>query len=274
MILGFAPRFDEATGYSRKWFEKLAEHVNMHVTRPEEAVREVAEQLIAKLNPETIVFYNHGLEDSLIGNDGKPMVNMENISLLKGKTLYTMSCLSGRKLGVQHWRNNGVFWGYIEEFMFTIDEEELFMEAANHGLIVREKEKIPWSKCLEKAKTKFNELIARAKHFWTKVLLTHDRDALVCYDSTPPEEKCIIRKIASKMFRTAARKISRKFGVGLFLALIGWGVTTHAVASELYYKGGYAEILKLQGEYVGLGLTLIGIIMLASNHIAWLKTKS
>ena len=55
-----------------------------------------------------------------------------------------------------------------------------------------------------------------------------------------------------------------KRAIGIILFLIGWGTTLHAVASELYYKGGYAEILKPQGEWIGLALVLIGFIL--SNY--------
>jgi len=43
---------------------------------------------------------------------------------------------------------------------------------------------------------------------------------------------------------------------------VGFGITLHAVASELYYKGGYGEILSWQGEYVGLAFVLIGFLIL------------
>jgi len=51
-----------------------------------------------------------------------------------------------------------------------------------------------------------------------------------------------------------------------FLAMtafcLGFGITLHAIASELYYKGGYAEILSWQGEWIGLALVAIGFLVL------------
>jgi len=44
---------------------------------------------------------------------------------------------------------------------------------------------------------------------------------------------------------------------------VGFGIAAHAVASELYHKGGYAEILSPQGEWIGLALVAIGFIALA-----------
>jgi len=61
-------------------------------------------------------------------------------------------------------------------------------------------------------------------------------------------------------------KINRK-PIGDVLFLIGWGITLHAVASELYQKGGYAEIFRPQGEWIGLGLIIIGWIIFNLERI-------
>jgi hypothetical protein len=257
MILGFAPRFDEATEISRRWFEDLSTKIDMRKTAPEEAVRERAEELVKELNPDTIVFYDHGVEDALIGNDKKPIFNMKNIKLLKGKTLYTMSCLSGRKLGVEHWRNGGVFWGYCDVFAFVIDEEELFREAANHGLIVRETLKLPWSRCFEEARRKFDELVKKAKTFWARVCLVHDKESLVCYDSSKPTPKCPLRR---KLLRIVGWRPKHKI-VGTILEWFGLGVLMHDFCHQLYVAGGLRGILSLQGGYVGFLIFVAGYII-------------
>lgn len=41
----------------------------------------------------------------------------------------------------------------------------------------------------------------------------------------------------------------------------GWGITLHAVASELIKKGGISEVLALQGEYIGLVVVLIAYVI-------------
>lgn len=43
---------------------------------------------------------------------------------------------------------------------------------------------------------------------------------------------------------------------------IGFGISLHSVANELYYKGGYANIINLEGEYFGLAIMLITYILL------------
>ncbi len=42
----------------------------------------------------------------------------------------------------------------------------------------------------------------------------------------------------------------------------GFGITLHAVASELFYKAGYSEILSFHGEYIGLALMAVAYIIL------------
>ena len=37
----------------------------------------------------------------------------------------------------------------------------------------------------------------------------------------------------------------------------GFGITLHAVANELYYKGGFWEIVRPQGEYIGLIIMMV-----------------
>jgi hypothetical protein len=60
--------------------------------------------------------------------------------------------------------------------------------------------------------------------------------------------------------------------LGQVFFLIGYGITLHAIADELYKKGGYAEILKPQGEWIGLTLVMLGFILLMWNY--WLRDNN
>jgi len=42
---------------------------------------------------------------------------------------------------------------------------------------------------------------------------------------------------------------------------LGLGISIHAIANELYYKGGYKEILSLQGEWIGFSLLILAWIV-------------
>jgi len=260
VILGIAPCFDDVTKYSLKWFHELVEKLNEEkwiLLEKDNAIRDKVERAIEE-NPEisVICFYDHGEEDKLIGDDGRAVIDLNNINKLRGKVIYVTACLSGKKLGKEHWKNGGVFFGYNEVFGFTTQEEHLFMECANAGLICRIKGKT-WEECFEHAKQKFNEAIGKAKLTWSKIWLMWDRDCLVLYsDKLPPEPECMFRRLALKLFGKRGWKI-RWIHI---LFLIGWGITLHAVASELYYKGGYQEILRPQGEYIGLTLMMISFI--------------
>lgn len=46
-----------------------------------------------------------------------------------------------------------------------------------------------------------------------------------------------------------------------FLLGGGYGITLHAIAGELYDKAGRGEILSLQGEWIGMAVVAIGIII-------------
>jgi hypothetical protein len=53
---------------------------------------------------------------------------------------------------------------------------------------------------------------------------------------------------------------------------IGYGISLHAIASELYQKGGYSEILSIQGEYIGLFLIIFSWILynfVIMRYIKW-----
>jgi len=241
LIIGIAPCFDQATTVSHKWFHELVKKLNEEKwikLEKDDAVREKVERVIEE-NPEAsiVLFYDHGEESGLVAQGSKGyVIDLKNINKLRGKVIYVMACLSGKKLGKEHWKNGGIFFGYNEVFGFTTQEEHLFMECANAGLICRIKEGKSWEECFEHAKQKFNEAIGKAKLTWSKIWLTWNRDHLVLYsEKSPPEPECMFRRLALKLF-------------------------LHAVASELYYKGGYHEILKPQGEYIGLALIMISFI--------------
>lgn len=46
------------------------------------------------------------------------------------------------------------------------------------------------------------------------------------------------------------------------LFALGYGITLHAIASELYHKGGYSEILSIQGEYIGMFIIMLSWILI------------
>ncbi|HIJ08434.1 TPA: hypothetical protein HA274_03720 [Candidatus Bathyarchaeota archaeon] len=41
----------------------------------------------------------------------------------------------------------------------------------------------------------------------------------------------------------------------------GYAMALHAIAGELYDKGGYPEILSFQGEWIGMAILAIGLVL-------------
>jgi len=55
--------------------------------------------------------------------------------------------------------------------------------------------------------------------------------------------------------------MNKKF-ISVILAWFGYGITLHAIAGELYDKGGYPEILAPQGEWIGMSILAIALILI------------
>jgi len=263
IVLGVAPCFDQATSFSYKWFKDLVKSLNADwvLLMKDDAMRENVESKFEEYDPEVICFYDHGVEDGLVqqGGDGY-VIDLKNVGKFRGKVIYTIACLSGKILGKEHWRNGGIFWGYTEVFGFTIQEEELFMHAANAGLIYRFQGKT-WEECLEYAKKKFDEAINKAKMLWTKIWLQHDRDNLVCYtQSSPPEPECKFRKLSLKLFGRRGWQIR---WAHVFFS-IGFGVALHDYAHQVWELKGTP--LSIEGGYVGFGMMLVTVLYLAAER--------
>lgn len=158
--------------------------------------------------------------------------------------------------------------------MFTTDALEEFKEATTYGP-KRRVEGLSLKECRDKTKEKMIELrdkLLKAGKALAAACMTHDESLLVCYNAEEPTSTCRLRRLAIKLFGPRIGwKLSIRGVISLFFVLIGWGITLHAVANELYWKGGYAEILKPQGEWIGLGLILIGIILMTSKMVKCLK---
>ncbi len=43
--------------------------------------------------------------------------------------------------------------------------------------------------------------------------------------------------------------------------LAGYAMALHAIAGELYDKGGYREILSPQGEWIGMAVLAVGLVL-------------
>jgi|GEM_PF-1404996 len=271
------PKFDEASNFSFLWMERLINTVKdkleSYVDLPaDEATRKNVEKALYQ-NPEAdFCYYDHGSSSGLAAQGGMEYcIDDGNVELLKGRICYSMACLWLSGNGAKAYTAGAkVVVGYVKEFAFTVEDEMLFCTAANSGYIAHVEGERDWAKVKAVMIEAFNKAISETDNPWSKTWLTWNRDNLRIYAPgvDVPETKCIFRKVAIWLLGPRLGwRISRTHAMGWMLHLIGYGITVHAVASELYHKGGYAEILKPQGEWIGLGLILIGFIFLVQEHV-------
>lgn len=260
-MLVIAPRFDEVTEYSRRWVERLLDELSIEVEKlfDADATRVNFERRVGEHS--LIVFYDHGDRAGLLEQGGKGyVIDKGNAHLLKGREIYTLACLWCSDGGVDAWRKGArVVWGYVKEFVFTIEEEELFMECANYGLVVRFKEGVSWEEAFERAIEKFNEAIGRARDGWSKVWLRYDRDALVCYTrSRPPmRSSCPLRNMLIRVLGAGiAWKVEFREVIGFMMMWIGYGVALHDYIHQVWELRG--TIFSVEGGYIGFLIWVIG----------------
>lgn len=232
----------------------------------EKALRKNVDKSCREHPDAMLIFYDHGNEDLLMGNDGIPVIDLDNVDLLSNREVYTMACLSAKTLGVIAYVDHKCksFWGSVDVVSLTTDAIESFKEAFNYGLIQRLKG-LSWKECLESTKEKMAEIINRlieAGKLIAATCLSYDRDILVCYDGgSPAPSICPFRNLGIKLFGRVGSRLSRKIAVSILTFGLGMGVML----------GGYHEILSLQGFYFGF-LAVLGSFILATYEYAqWLR---
>lgn len=181
IILGVAPKFDEATEYSFKWFEKIMDVCDAKISgRP---VSRIEVEHCINQGYDTLIFYDHGSCDCLWGNPSEKIVDKYNVDDIAKfvKRIYTMACLSSKVLGVRFFERDVLYVGYIREFAFTPYDEHYFeyvvtegVKALIQGLSAPEVKRIMIDA--------FNKAMREAKDPWTKIWLQWDRDSLRVYD--------------------------------------------------------------------------------------------
>jgi len=264
--------FDEAQDAIDYLREKGVEVIDL---AREDAIRENKERVLRERPNINVAHYDHGSEDKIWGNDGRPVIDLKNVDLLSGRECYNDNCSSAKKLGVEAWKSKAkAYWGYNDVFYFTTDALDEFKEAVNYG-IKRRIDGFSWKECLEKAKAKMTELadkLVAAGKALAAACMRHDRDHLVCYDAHPPETTCAGRKLAIKLLGPLAGwRIPRTIGVAMVLFLIGWGIALGKLTHTFWEVGGLKEVFAPQGDYVGYAMMLVGFLLLTREYIAWLR---
>lgn len=274
-----APVFDNVTEYSFSWSREIKELLesagfNVIDISGNSVKREDVEKALQD-NPNALyIHYDHGSEDGHWCSPVSKCIDLNNVKLLSGREVYTMNCLSAKRLGVQAWVEGCIaYYGYIKEFVFTTDSLEEFKTFANMGLKYRIMG-YSWSdviKIVKEEGKKLTEQLVSSGKIIASVILAEDVDALVCWNGEQPSEDittCPFRKLAIRLFgKKAGWKITRKFAFGTLLYGIGLGVMLHDFAHECWELGGYSEILSPHGFYVGLIIAVIGYFITFKEYL-------
>lgn len=190
------PRFDEATQYTFDFAQEILEWcqqagIEVVELAEGEAVRAKVEEQLRK-GADTLIFYDHGNESSLIGQDEQPAIDLENCHFLNEKQVYTLACLSAKELGVAIWRRGGKYWGYKEVYGFTTDALKEFKEASNCGFMYIFIEAAPYGDALDKAKETFDrlsmDLVSQGK-IMAAVFMRENGANLVAYNGSGPDDQ-------------------------------------------------------------------------------------
>jgi hypothetical protein len=277
-ILAVGPVFDDITRYSRLWLDRLEGSLKGYADitdlRAEDATRENFENRVRELDPDIVVYYDHGNEEGLYAQGGRGYVlDQDNLALVKGKVIYTLACLSAYKLGAIANQVYGcVYVGYVKEFAFTLEEEGLFSRAANTGLIAYVYAGADWKRVKELMIQAFNQAIREAKDPWSKVWLSWDRDNLRVYAAgvDTPSSSCMFRRLAVRIFGPKGWFLSWTLFLGLIAYGLGIGLTLHDLYTEILEGPG--DPLRVHGGYVGLGLSMLGMLMVLKEYIRLLRT--
>jgi len=187
------PNFDDATRYTFAFAEEILERcrqaeIDVVELAEGEAVKSRVEEELKK-GADLFIFYDHGDEDCLVGQDGQPVIDLSNCNWLAGKDVYTLACLSAKKLGVEVWRQKGKYWGYTEVVGFTTDALPEFKRSFNCGFTYLFIERVPHGTALDKARETFDKLataLVSEGKIMAAIYMRKNRESLVAYNAEGP----------------------------------------------------------------------------------------
>ena len=280
LALNDVPLHDEATQYSAKWNERLwqvlsdFDRIDLLDDR---AVRSEWEKAVNAHNPELVVHYGHGSEWTLVGDDEKAIMDEYNAKKTSGRTVYTMCCSAASKLGADAYRKGCVaWWGYVRPFSFTTDDEEVFCELANLGLIVKTVTGVSWPKALERVKDAYDQKIEELREGggdpWTVIALVGNKNALVVWtEETPPTSDCAFRNLGIKLFGKAGHHLSKSSVFYMTMLGVFYCVSLYNYALACLREHGTAFCY--EDGYVGFAGMLVFGVLLVDEYLKWLGKK-
>ena len=191
--IGGAPRFDAATEYSYPWFKDQIAFLKENAGQWDiadtyeigMAVPTYVHGGLESYNPDLFIFYDHGNEDNINSNDGKSLINENDLHLLKGRSIYTMCCLAAKVLGVKAIKAGALeWWGYTENYTFTLDTIKEHGDVSGYGLRTAHVDGKALKDVLEETRQYFfdkaDELRAAGKTV-ASAIMVRDAEVLVCW---------------------------------------------------------------------------------------------
>jgi len=102
------------------------------------AVTTQVESTLQSVDSTVFVFYGHGSEDGMEGQNGEPLIHLGNVNLLKDKIVYVVACWTAKVLGKQAEHFVRCYCGYDDEIILRLDKFylEKLGECVNAGLFV------------------------------------------------------------------------------------------------------------------------------------------
>jgi hypothetical protein len=136
-----APKFDRATEISFNIYksakEKLGEK-NFVYLEEKNATRENFEDYIKDC--ESIAFWDHGNATYLVDQNKNHLIDLDNLTLLRNKEVWTVACLSGRELGPKAINAGARLWQGYDETVSVTDQVpffDMFENSLNKGYLLR-----------------------------------------------------------------------------------------------------------------------------------------
>ena len=202
-ILNVAPRFDDATNYSFEWNQAFLDKVadlgvdgKITMLLEDDAIKSKFREFIGE--HDTLLFFDHGIDNRLVGQGGVTIVSTADAQYLDGKQVFAMACLSAKGLGPKAINEGAIeYWGAVESIGFTLEDAWLFGEVFIDGAYSRFIEKMSIDDVLQNMKDHFDLQKTKTDNPWTKVWLQKDKDMWIVLQEgdVPPPEKSWLEKL-------------------------------------------------------------------------------
>jgi len=117
MIIRTKHQDDLATSYTHVWLQQIindADSMGWDVIdlTDKAANKQMVEAWIEEFDPKLIIAAGHGFSTHFVGDDGRPIFTAQNVQILKGRTIFLLSCSIGAGIGKKISQIGGCFIGW------------------------------------------------------------------------------------------------------------------------------------------------------------------